>query len=83
VKIALMVQDAPPATEAQLSVSLNGALVAIVIAMAEVPLLETVKVLAALGDPTPTLPNLLVAGVIDAGATPVPVTAPESGLPPA
>lgn len=81
VKDALIVQEAPAATEAQLSVSVKFALAATVNAIAVVPLFDTVKVLAALVDPTATLPNARVAGVMVTGAMPVPVTLTESGLP--
>jgi hypothetical protein len=70
---ALMVQDAPPATEEQLSVSLKFALGTTVKLIVAALLLVTVKVLATLVDPTPRLPNERDAGVMVTGATPVPV----------
>jgi hypothetical protein len=81
VKDALIVQEAPAATEAQLSVSVKFALAAMVNPIAVVPLFDTVKILAALGDPTATLPNARFAGVMVAGAMPVPVTLTDKGLP--
>ena len=76
-----MVQEAPPAKAAQLSVSVKFVLAATVNAIAVVPLFFTVKVLAALVDPTPTLPNARVAGLMVSGAMPVPVTLTDKGLP--
>ena len=66
-------QEAPGATEVQLSVSTKPALGVTVNAMAAADLLFTVNVLAALVVPRATLPNERDAGVIVTGATPVPV----------
>jgi hypothetical protein len=71
----LIVQEPLAATEAQLSVSVKFALCETLKAMAALPLLATVKVLAALVDPIATLLNVRLVGVIVTAATPVPARA--------
>jgi hypothetical protein len=64
----------PPATA-------KGAAVEMVRATATVSLFLTVNVDAALVVPSPTEPKLWVVGVAVIGATPVPVTVADTGLP--
>ena len=81
-KVALIVQDAPPAKAGvQLLVCTNGADVAIVKGIEIVPSLVTVKVFAALVEPRVSDPKARDAGVIAIGATPVPVSV-SDWLPP-
>jgi hypothetical protein len=82
VKAALMVQEAPAASETlQVLVWVNPVLGTIASAIAVVLRLVTVNEVVELVDPTPTLPNALDAGVIATGTTPVPVSEPTIGLP--
>ena len=77
-----MVQEAFPASELpQVLVWVKPALGVIVRANALLPRFVTVKALAALVDPTATLPNDVDAGLRVTGATPVPVMEPTAGLP--
>ena len=82
-KVAVMVQVEEAGTEAPQvpPVTAKGAAVEIVSATAAVSLFRTVNVDAALVVPSPTEPKLWVVGVTVIGATPVPVTVADTGLP--
>jgi hypothetical protein len=80
--VALMVQVEEAGTEApQVLVSAKGAALVIARATAVVSLFLTVNVDAALLVPSPTEPKLWEVGVTVIGATPVPVTVADTGLP--
>jgi hypothetical protein len=78
-----MVQVEEASTEAPQvpPVTAKGAAVEMVSATAAVSLFRTVNVDAALVVPSPTEPKLWVVGVAVIGATPVPVTVADTGLP--
>jgi hypothetical protein len=82
-KVAVMVQVEEASTEAPQvpPVTAKGAAVEMVSATAAVSLFRTVNVDAALVVPSPTEPKLWVVGVAVIGATPVPVTVADTGLP--
>jgi hypothetical protein len=82
-KVAVMVQVEEAATEVPQvpPVTAKGAAVVIVRATAAVSEFLTVNVVAALVVPSPTEPKLCDVGVMAIGATPVPVTVADTGLP--
>jgi hypothetical protein len=77
-----MLQEAFAANDTpQVLVWVKPALGVMLNAIAVPPELVTVNALAALGDPTATLPNEIEAGLMVTGTTPVPVMAADRGLP--
>jgi hypothetical protein len=82
-KVAVMVQVEEAGTEAPQvpPATAKGAAVVIVRATAAVSVFLTVNVDAALVVPSPTEPKLWDVGVTVIGATPVPVTVADTGLP--
>jgi hypothetical protein len=82
VKVVLSVHEAPAAKEVPHPVSANsGLLLETVIGIAAVVLFFTVRSWAGLVVPKFTEPNAAEAGKMVIGATPVPVTAADAGLP--
>jgi hypothetical protein len=84
-KVTPTVHVAAPASELVqvLVASLKTALLLVTLSpeIAVVPAFVTVKVVAAVVVPTATEPNPWVVGVTVIGATPVPVTVADTGLP--